>query len=661
MKKKVNYLLAIAVGILLAFCVPVGCSKAAPSGSTGDGPGGDGDSTKYASVDASTIVVTETNNIFMVSWGGVEGASSYTLVCGESTVTVNSPAVNLRNSQWEFKFPQNGVLDMTITAKGFYKADSDPTKFTYKVEGAQLRSPVITKYESGILEWEADGNAVDYTVKVDGAAVFRPDAKAVKYDTKNDVGAHAIEIVANGDGIYFKPNSVSVNINDKHTALCLAPVTEYALENGVLSWTPVGGASGYMVVDLDRSATLVTGTSYEIEGVLGYKNLVYGVYPVSSNALIRDAEIVAVDMPYLDGKGTANEPYIINTPFELRAIDYYEAVYAERLAAFNAGKTNTAPAKNHYRIDSDIDYATVAAGDEESNIFTLAKPFYGTLDGNGKTLKGMRVCYDGGYWALFDYLVVGSTVKDIIFDEPTIDNAVQDETHPTNASVATVAYTNYGTVSGITVKNATYASAGGEISGIVSHNYGIIEECTVSGVFKLKVTGLDSQACYESAGIATENCKGGIVRNNTVKNLTIDGDVAQSPVYKRDENGNVVYKDGKPVIDYYSYYNNARTVAGVVAVNRSGGTVSNNGVSALKMTNMLNSYTSDGGFEFGGVVAYNAGTVTKGTATVDAFTWSTSTKDGVKVTPITQTVSQAAGTAADQRGTCVGKNDGTLN
>ena len=665
MKKKVNYLLAIAVGILLAFCGLVGCAKAAPGGgkpggTPGETPGGE-DNGRYASVVASTISVTETDSIFMVSWGRVPDASSYTLVCGESTVTVNSAAVNLRKAEYEFKFPANGILEMTITAKGYYKKDSEPTKFTYKVEGALLRSPVITKYENGILEWEADGNAVDYTVKVDGAAVFRADSKSVKYDTKNDVGAHSVEIVANGDGIYFKSASTAVNINEKHTALCLAPVTEYKVENGTLSWSPVGGVEKYLVVDLDRSATLVTETSYEMEGVLGYKNIVYGVYPVSDNPLVRDAEITAVDIPYLRGKGTASEPYLITTPFELRAVDYYESLYAEALAAFNAGKIKTAPAKNNYRIENDLDYAAVAAGDEESNIFTLAKPFYGTLDGNGKTVKGMRVCYDGGYWALFDYLVAGSVVKDITFDEPTIDNAVQDETHPINASVATVAYYNYGTVSGITVKNAAYTSAGGEISGIVSHNYGVIEKCTVSGTFKLKVTGLDSQACYETAGIATENCGGGTVKNNSVKNLTIDGDFAQSPIYKLDSNGNVVYVDGKPVIERYSYYNNARTVAGIVAVNRKGGTVSDNGVSGLKMTNMLNSYSADGGFEFGGVVAYNAGAVVKGTATVDSYVWSTSTKDGVKVSPITDTVTQDVGTASDLRGKYVGKNDGTFN
>ncbi len=51
----------------------------------------------------------------------------------------------------------------------------------------------------------------------------------------------------------------------------------------------------------------------------------------------------------------------------------------------------------------------------------------------------------------------------------------------------------------------------------------------------------------------------------------------------------------------------------------------------------------------------------KGTAAVDDYVWSTSTKDGVKVSPITDTITQNVGTASDLRGKYVGKNDGTFN
>ena len=641
MKKKLIYLIATAVGILLAFCGIVGCSKTAPDGGTGVG-GTDG--RKYDSVDIDSITVTESTESFLLLWDEVEGANEYELKCGSNVVTTPVSAINLRLPSNNFVFPKNGVLEITFTAKGLFRADSDPTKFTYHAEGTQLRSPTITKYENGILEWEADGNAVDYTVNVDGAAAYRPDSTARTYDTSGDKGAHTVEVVANGDGVYFKNSSVTVNINASHTSLCLAPITEYKLEDGVLSWAPVGGTKGYLVVDLDRSGTRITDTNYAIEGALGFKNLVYGVYPISDSSLISDAEITAVDIPYLKGKGTESEPYLISTPFELRAIDYYEAIYAEKLTAYNNREIATAPTKNVYRIEKDIDYATVAAADDASNIFTLSKPFYGTLDGNGKTIKGMRVHYNGGYWAMFDYLVGGSTVKNLTFDEPTINNEFQDVAHPINASIATVAYNNYGTVSNIKVQNVSYTAAGGEISGIVSHNYGVVEGCTVSGMFKLEFTGYKGQGCYETAGIVLENY--GTVRNNNVTTLTIDGDCAESA----DTEG--------------YFYNIGRCVGGIVAVNRAGGIVQNNGYTTLKMSGMNNNYVDEnGGHEFGGIVAYNAGTVIKGSAAIGTFTWGTSTdSNGKKLASPTSTtiLRDIDNTRADLRGKIVGKNDGTI-
>ena len=182
MKKKVNYLLAIAVGILLAFCGLVGCAKAAPGGgkpggTPGETPGGDGESSRLAAIDVSTIQTEETASGITMSWDAVDGAGKYEITCGEKVFSSNNNGVILTR---EFGKPSDGVYNLTIVVKAFGKEDSEPTKFTYKVEGVLLRSPVITKYENGILEWAADGNAVDYTVKVDGAAVFRAeDRKSV--------------------------------------------------------------------------------------------------------------------------------------------------------------------------------------------------------------------------------------------------------------------------------------------------------------------------------------------------------------------------------------------------------------------------------------------------------------------------------------------------
>ena len=94
---------------------------------------------------------------------------------------------------------------------------------------------------------------------------------------------------------------------------------------------------------------------------------------------------------------------MIKTPFDLRAIDYYELRRSE-----------TNGVRRCYRIENDMDYNAVNALESDSNIYTLRKPFNGTLDGNGKKLSNIRVNYDGGFWALFEFLERGAVVTNAL-------------------------------------------------------------------------------------------------------------------------------------------------------------------------------------------------------------------------------------------------------
>ncbi len=385
-----------------------------------------------------------------------------------------------------------------------------------------------------------------------------------------------------------------------------------SLQDSVLKWNKVKDAIGYRVVDIDFNVTEITTTSYDMFD----KNLVLGVYPVKPNEKFDITQIVPSDIKYLDGDGTAANPYLIKSPFDLRAIDYYETRY------FNENKQT----RNNYKIANDLDYSSVNVLEGISNMYTLHKPFFGTLDGDGKKLSNVYVNYDGGYWAMFDFLSVGSSVKNIVFENPEIENKLQVKDVPINASIATVAYRNYGTVSAINVKNAKYTAAGGEVSGIVLHNYGTVENCEVSGTITQGVTGQVGQACYEMAGVVLENCKDGKVTGNKVTALVIAGSQCSGD-------------DG-------SKYYNVRTAGGIVSVNRTGGTVSGNSYTTLTMTNMLNYYNEPSAYEWGGIVAYNANGGTVSGNTVGSFKW-----NGANITR------KIGDPTTDHRGTLVGKND----
>lgn len=415
--------------------------------------------------------------------------------------------------------------------------------------GTQLHSPEIQSFEDGKLTWRKVTGAVGYALTVNGTAVsdggdglFR----GTSYTFSGECAGARVDIAAVGDGVWFKDSPATpLRVGADGKTLFFRPIENYTVDGEALRWGKIGGASGYSVVDLDFNAVTVTDAYFDMAG----KNLVYGVYPVGGGA-VKSAAVEPVYIPYLRGRGSKSEPYSVRTPFDLRAIDYYEQRYAE-----------TGGERNFYKIERDLDFSTVNSLDTDSNIYTLRKPFFGCLDGNGKKLRNIRVVYDGGYWSLFELIAPGGEVADMVFRSPVIENRLQSADHPLNAAIAAVAYRNRGTVSRVTVDGAEFIASGGEIAGVVSRNFGTVEGCKVSGLFRHVDTGLLSQGCMAMAGVALDNRPSGKLIGNTVKRLRIEGSTSSS---------------GEAA------YNNIMNVGGIVAYNR--GAVSGNNVTALAVS-----------------------------------------------------------------------------
>lgn len=590
MRKKLG-LLGLIVTLLTATFWAAACSKRPGNAIIG------GDDDRLASVEASSIVISETPSELRVTWKAVERAASYVLSCGAWTYEETATTVNLKMQYVGFDFPSSGEMKLGIVARGFDIKDSKPTYKTYKTEGIALGSPEIIGFDNGIIEWRAEGNPSSYLLKVGNSFVSDADDgyyHSTVYDTRELAADAKIDIVAIGDGVWCKnSDATSIFYKAAEKKLTLLPVREYSLDGETLKWNKMGGVDEYRVVDIDFNTTIVTAPVFDMSG----KNVIYGVYPISKSNCIEDAEISPVDIPYLSGQGTTADPYLIKTPFDLRAIDYYELKYFEKPGS-----------RNVYRIENDMDYNAVNALESDSNIYTLHKEFYGTLDGNGKRLSNIRVNYDGGYWALFDMIAPGATVRDITFDSPEINNKPQDAALPLDPSVAMVADSNFGTISGITISNAIFSATGGEVCGIATHNSGKVTGCVVSGTFIQNNTSAIGPAGYEMAGIVLENRDGGIVEGNNVQTLTIRGTNA-----------------------------NVRSAAGIVAINRKGGTVRNNSFGSVTITGMVASS------EYGGITAYNDGATLKGSGSLGTLT-----VGGLSVT--------AEKGGEDGRGKLVGKN-----
>lgn len=574
--KRGIFILLVMLCIMVAFVI--GCGEInIPDGSTGGGDGEVpvgpnppvGNKPKLSAVVASSVVIEETAMTLVVTWDEVPNAKSYTVRVGKSTsssttsINVEEPSIDLREKG--FNAPAGVTVIINITAKAPDYANSDITEITYEMEGTLLLSPEIVSFKNDVIEWKNDTTASGYTVRVNGNAT---QTQNNTYNVSSLTGKSTIEIWATINGKAGAITSVAYDATSKK--LSVLPIRNYTVDGEILRWDEVGGAVGYKVVDLDFNAYTVTSPYY----IMSIRNIVYGVYPVmSAKSVLESAEVEPVDIKYLEGDGTVQNPYIIKTPFDLRAIDYYE------LKAFEGGNT----VKNNYLINNDINYNTVSALEADSNMFTLRKPFYGALDGGNHTLSNISVTYNYGFWAMFEFIAAGGSVKNIKFDTVRIINSVQDEKHPTNPSSAMVAYRNYGTVSEITLSNSGFNITGGSAAGIVVHNYGTVSGCAVRNCELVESnTSAMGTAAYEMAGVVLENY--GTVNGNSVDKIKILG------------NSN----------------NNIGTSAGIVAINRAGGVVKDNSYADVTIKNFR------AGKEAGGVVGYcaNGGTVTKGSGSL---------------------------------------------
>ncbi|MDE6029481.1 MAG: hypothetical protein K2F90_04080 [Clostridiales bacterium] len=574
----------LLVMLCITFAFAIGCGNIEmPNGIGGTGgdnpdtpkPKPDGTKPQLSSVVVSTVTFEETARTLIVEWDAVPYATSYTLriTKGTSTsafmTTVEDPTVDLRKITG-FTVPDSSSITIKFTAKASDYADSEITEITYELEGTLLLSPEITTFDNGVIGWKAVAGATSYTVKVNGTA---SETQTNSYNISSLTADATVEIAAKVGGKTGAVTKVMYNATAKK--LTAMPIIDLTLDGEILRWGEIGGAIGYKIVDLDFNSYTVTTPYY----IMSTRNVVYGVYPVMDReSVVGSAEVTAVDIKYLTGAGTETNPYLIKTPFDLRTIDYYE------LKSFEAGNT----AKNYYKIANDINYSSVSALEGESNMFTLHKAFMGVLDGDGHTLSNITVTHDNGFWALFDYIAVGGTVKNIKFDGVEINNDYQKEEFPINPATAMIAYNNYGIVTGVTLSNAKLTAVGGGAAGLVIHNYGKVIACNVVGCeLKEGATSLLGTAVYEMGGVVLENCAGGEVSSNNVVNLTVSGSG-----------------------------NNIGSAAGIVAINRKGATVKDNSYDNVAIR------TLKVGKEAGGVVAYcaDARDVVKGTGTLGTFT-----------------------------------------
>ncbi len=168
-----------------------------------------------------------------------------------------------------------------------------------------------------------------------------------------------------------------------------------------------------------------------------------------------------------------------------------------------------------YELTADLDFSDYVKEDEKLTLSwgNINAMFNGRLDGKGHSIKGLKL--KGGECGLFSYIGPLGVVKNLKIDSP---NALIND----NAGI--LALYNYGQIRNCTVDNANITSdLGAIIGGMLSRNYGTVEDCCVRGgeLTARSDTGNGHSGfvgnnfgkirrCYSSMNISTESfCAGG--------------------------------------------------------------------------------------------------------------------------------------------------------
>lgn len=196
-------------------------------------------------------------NTETLTWNAVENAANYavTVVAGNgtfSTVINAYPSFCLK----EYAGIEGGIkVSVTPVTKGY----NSPAAAEYVYNKLALATPTNLEVNGTVLSWSAVEGATSYLVKINGKDVSATtnslDLATVEI-TWDPAQAYTISVMAVG--------SYSSLFSDAISAGYCALAGSLNYQGGVLSWTPVIGASAYQVKVNDATINLVGQSSTEI-------------------------------------------------------------------------------------------------------------------------------------------------------------------------------------------------------------------------------------------------------------------------------------------------------------------------------------------------------------------------------------------------------------
>lgn len=199
-----------------------------------------------------------------ISWSAIDGALEYEIL-------LNGSSIKTENLYYDIE--ESGTIRLQIRpvgAENTYSYRSEQKTFN------RLTKPGNIEYDGSEITWSGATGASSYEININGNT-FTSNTTSLGYDAQSQ--NIEVKVRAIGDGNAFFSSAFS----DSETYIQLGTVTNVNVENGVLTWDEVTGATGYKIrinntvqssiLSTNSYGNLSSGVSYRVS-VLPYSSTV---------------------------------------------------------------------------------------------------------------------------------------------------------------------------------------------------------------------------------------------------------------------------------------------------------------------------------------------------------------------------------------------------
>ena len=599
-KVKLLYLifaLAIVTAVTLTLCAcdhetsPEGDQTQQQTGDTGNTDNGNTDSGQTdgtPSID-NTIAIPEGLSVDngTVTWNSVKNISKYELELNGNVIARSSRRYVLTDYA---DLPADGVFSLRIRAVTDNAVGPWSAVVTYTYSGRPVVTPTVSGLTGTVMNWSTVSNAKYPRITI-GDRDIDLAADATSYDLSTVSERSDVALTYIADGVYHK-NSATLRFvytpaSGKTPAkLAFAAPTNVRMEGEILYFDKVEGANIYHFLDVNNTETTITGEA--INDLMNDRkghNLIRHMWAGNTELAIADSDPTEVTYFTAErGKGTADEPYLINSIGDMRYIEYYESINRScyyKLAA-------DIVFDNSYHPKDDEDY---------SNFYNLGS-LSGVLDGDGHALENIVVYYKDGYSSIFDNItetgrICNLTIRNTVWRTWT-NRAGDGNLYEKGCECAVLTYTNYGEITDVTLTGESRITAIRDgAAGLVSINRGAIRNCRIdsevtiyganeAGGFAIYNDGL-VRGCINAGAVSGITAIGGIVGRNsgTVTECGNEGSVTGDTLTGGIVGYNYNIKDVDDSMQFTSMVSYCYNRGTVTALSYAGGIVGRNGSTGI--------------------------------------------------------------------------------